>query len=438
MKRSTRSILAGYQRHLLVLCFLLVSPGFAYASYTFSLVGTTATVSPVAATGGPILIDSVLVGGTPYLEWSVDNGATFSLDWDSTTAGVQMLPAATTSTINLTLTTGAGSSITLGDTASPASSIFASVNLGPVGAPANSSLVIDDSTSTQAAGSYDFFYVLGSISGPGGAAGGINFSSFGPLNAYTVMGGPAGNTFNIHSTFNATITSTTIIGGTADTVNVTGDVPPGIGTPLTLSLGGGANTVNIGSLAPTLTGGTLAAITAQVSILDPLGFTAVNIDDSGDSTGRTVTVGGGQITGLTTTAIQYNAAELFSLVINGGTGSDAFTVAPSLIFPITINGGPPLPPAVPGDSLTIDLSGVVGTTLSSTCNSAGCSGSYKFADGHKKVAFSGIETLSPSLVNLGPLLPVPTLSEWMIVVLSLALGLIGLARVRCWRRGTVG
>src|SRR6516162_8971297 len=58
-------------------------------SYTFSLAGQTATVSPVAATGGPILIDEVVVAGNPLLEWSQDNGVTFSTDWDSATPGTQ-------------------------------------------------------------------------------------------------------------------------------------------------------------------------------------------------------------------------------------------------------------------------------------------------------------------------------------------------------------
>ena len=82
-------------------------------------------MSPVAATGGPILIDEVLIAGNPFLEWSQDNGVTFSADWDDATPGTQTLPANTASTINLTPTTGAGSSITLGDLVSPASNIFA-------------------------------------------------------------------------------------------------------------------------------------------------------------------------------------------------------------------------------------------------------------------------------------------------------------------------
>ncbi len=218
-------------------------------SYTFSLSGSIATVSPVAATGGPILIDEVMVSGNPLLEWSQDNGMTFSTDWDpidrqaprpwprprrrpSTSrrppARVRRSPSATQR--------------------APASNIFAQFNLGVVGTPANISVIIDDATSTQAAGTYNFYSTLGDITGPGGATGGINFTSFGPVNSYLLEGGPAGNTFNIHSTFNATTTSTTIVGGAGDdTANVLGDTSPGIGTPLSIDLGGGTNTVNVGN-----------------------------------------------------------------------------------------------------------------------------------------------------------------------------------------------
>ncbi len=389
MGRSTGSVIAGYQRPLLVLCFVLVSPGFAYASYNFSLVGTTATVTPVAATGGPILIDTVLVAGNPFLEWSVDNGVTFSLDWDDATAGVQMLPAATSSSINLTPATGAGSSITLGDPASPASNIFAHVDLGFAGSPANNSLIIDDSTSTHAAGTYDFFSVLGSISGPGGATGGIDFSSpFGPINTYTVKGGPAGNTFNIHSTFNFTITNTTIIGGTADTVNVTGDVPPGIGTPLTLSLGGGANTVNIGDA------GVLTTINSAVTVTDLGGSASVTVDDSADATGRAVTISGTQITGASTGAISFGAG-VTAVTFNGGTGADTFTVTPSANTAMSINGDDPAPPTSPGDTLAMNLSGLTNPMLVKSSTASGFQGTWTFSNA-ANVDFTTMESLQPA------------------------------------------
>ena len=84
----------------------------------------------------------------------------------------------------------------------------------------------------------------------------------------TIQGGPVGNTFNIHSTFNAVIASTTIIGGAGDdTANVLGDTFPGIGTPLHIDIGGGTNTVNVG------TGNIAAVISAPVSVVDTGGTT---------------------------------------------------------------------------------------------------------------------------------------------------------------------
>jgi hypothetical protein len=310
-------------------------------AYTFSLVGQTATVSPVAATGGPILIDEVLITGNPFLEWSQDNGVTFSADWDDATPGDQNLPATTASTINLTPTTGAGSSITLGDLVSPASNIFARFFLGPAGTPANNSLTIDDRTSTHAAGTYDFYSTLGSISGPGGTTGGINFASFGPVNSYLLEGGPAGNTFDIHSTFNATTVSNTIVGGDGDdTANVLGDTFPGIGTPLTINLEGGTNIVNVGN------GNTGTTISSTVQVTDP---TTLNINDTADTTHSTATLGLSgnpaapfQVTGLGG-AIQYGTG-VTALNVNGGTfGGTGVTYDINNTqagTATTVNGGP--------------------------------------------------------------------------------------------------
>jgi hypothetical protein len=312
-------------------------------SYTFSLVGQTATVLPVAATGGPILIDEIMISGNPFLEWSQDNGATFSVDWDSTTPGDQTLPANTASTINLTPTSGAGSSITLGTAASAASNIFALFHLGPPGTPANNSVTIDDSTSTHAAGTYDFYSTLGAISGPGGTAGGINFTSFGPVNSYLLEGGPAANTFDIHSTFNATTTSNTIVGGAGDdTANVLGDTSPGIGTPLTINLGAGTNVVNVGN------GNVASTIFAPVQVTGS--STELNIENASNTTSSTATLddlSGNPATPFEVTGlgapIEYGPG-VTALNINGG----AFGAA-GVTYNVnntqagtntTINGGP--------------------------------------------------------------------------------------------------
>jgi len=331
-------------------------------SYTFSLTGQIATVSPVAATGGPILIDEVVVGGNPLLEWSQDNGSTFSTDWDSATPGTQTLAANSSSTIDLTPTTGAGSSITLGDMSSAASNIFAMFHLGVVGTPANVSLTIDDQSSTHAAGTYDFYSTLGTITGPGGAQGGINFTSFGPVNSYLVEGGPAGNTFNIHSTFNATTASTSIVGGAGDdTANVLGDTSPAIGTPLSIDLGGGTNTVHVGN------GNVSTTIDAPVSVTDTGGTTTLDLDNTGDATSATATItssavhigaAGAVNYGAGVTALNINggapaAGVTYNInstqagtttTVNGGANTDTFVLSPTandlsdLAGPVVING----------------------------------------------------------------------------------------------------
>ena len=338
-------------------------------SYTFSLVGQSATVSPVAATGGPMLIDEVVVAGTPLLEWSQDNGVTFSLDWDSATPGDQTLGANTASSINLTPTSGAGSSITLGDLVSPASNIFALFFLGPVGSPPNTSVTIDDRTSTHAAGTYDYFGVLGTITGPGGATGGIDFTSFGPVNSYLVEGGPAANTFNIHSTFNATITSTTILGGAAaDTANVLGDTFPGIGTPLSIDLGGGANTVHVGN------GDLSTTIFAPVTVTG--GTTSLILDNANNTTSATGTLDNlsgnvnapFEVTGLSGGAIEYGAG-VTDLTINGGTSAGG---AAGVTYNInntqggtttTINAGPNPNAINLSDAATADLDNLAGPVV---------------------------------------------------------------------------
>ncbi len=305
-------------------------------SYTFSLAGQTATVSPVGATGGPILIDEVVVGVNPLLEWSQDNGTTFSTDWDSATPGTQTLAANSSSVIDLTPSTGAGSAITLGDLTSAASNIYALFHLGPVGTPANVSLTIDDRSSTHAAGSYDFFATLGDITGPGGASGGINLTSFGPVNSYLVEGGPAANTFNIHSTFTTPTTETTIIGGAGnDTANVLGDTNPAIGSPLSIDLGGGTNTVHVG------TGNISGTNRAPVTVDDSGGTTTLDLDDAADTTATTATITSSAVNIGSAGAINYGSS-VTALNIFGGDPAGGVTYninGTAAATTTTINGG---------------------------------------------------------------------------------------------------
>ena len=281
-------------------------------SYTF----TYNPVTHIASVVGTAAADSLTIlpiGG--LLEHSV-NGSPFDSNWSGLA-----VPAAVTEAVDITLSSGNGSSLTLGDLTSPASNIFAVINLGSVVTPANNSLIIDDRASVHAAGTYDFYNTLGAITGPGGSTGGINFTSFGPIHSYLIEGGPAGNTYNIHSTFNSTTVSNTIIGGAGnDAVNVLGDVSPAIGTPLSIDLGGGTNTVHVGN------GNAGATVLAPVTVTDTGGTTSLFLDDQSDATHGTATLDNlsgnsdapFEVTGLSGGAIRFSPT-VTALNIGGGT-----------------------------------------------------------------------------------------------------------------------
>ncbi|NNE69306.1 MAG: DUF11 domain-containing protein [Rhodothermales bacterium] len=71
--------------------------------------------------------------------------------------------------------------------------------------------------------------------------------------------------------------------------------------------------------------------------------------------------------------------------INGGTGSDRFNITPSAVFAFSVAGGDPT--VAPGDVLDIVLAGTTGASLTN----AGGSGSWTFTN-RQTISFTGIET----------------------------------------------
>jgi hypothetical protein len=122
------------------------------------------------------------------------------------------------------------------------------------------------------------------------------------VTAIHLLGGGGGNTFNVQST-----------------------AP---GTPVSINTDALAastnNHVNIGSTAPTL-GGTLANIAGPVNVSSSSGSTTLTLDDSGDTTGQTVTVTSSSITGTWSPAA-INYANVSTLTIEGGTGIHNFYI----------------------------------------------------------------------------------------------------------------
>ncbi|HEX8915596.1 MAG TPA: hypothetical protein VF796_24800, partial [Humisphaera sp.] len=98
---------------------------------------------------------------------------------------------------------------------------------------------------------------------------------------------------------------------------------------LLVKSGGGTNTVVVGSAGA---GPTLDGIRGQLTLQGDgagNGTDAVTIDDSGDATGRSVTLAAGSVAGLTPAAISY--AGLSSLALLLGTGVDTVGVATTAV-----------------------------------------------------------------------------------------------------------
>jgi hypothetical protein len=97
----------------------------------------------------------------------------------------------------------------------------------------------------------------------------------------------------------------------------------GTAVPVTVE-GQGLDTVTVGA-------GSLQSILAPLTIKDPKGLLALNVDDSSDATGRTasVTTDGttDTISGLGPVPITAEVFGLSSLAVSGGTGNNAFTFA---------------------------------------------------------------------------------------------------------------
>jgi hypothetical protein len=192
-----------------------------------------------------------------------------------------------------------------------------------------------------------------------------------PTNALSYTGSAVNNNLTISVsngtyTFNETAEtisvtnngSAVVNGGGTNTVTVSGIVSIAVDTangddtvnlrstavPTTINTGaGGGDVVNLGSLAPA-TGGDLTGINGGVTI-DDTDTSTLNMDDSGDATGRTVLIG--QAGGRTVLSIlglspfEFLVGEgVSTLNFNGGNGDDTFDAGG--VFGSTtlnINGG---------------------------------------------------------------------------------------------------
>jgi len=180
------------------------------------------------------------------------------------------------------------------------------------------------------------------------------------LSELTVNGGSGGNTFTVNDT--SGFYPTTLNTGTgADVVDV---------------FATGANTLDIHGQAgtDTVTLGALAAVgmhdlNGTISVDNAAGSTALTLDDSQDTTGRTASLTNngttGAVTGLSPAVIGYTDTGISSLTLNAGSGDDTVNVNVLNLDPTStynLDGGPGI------NTLNVESGGneVIGTTTTIT------------------------------------------------------------------------
>jgi acrosin len=213
---------------------------------------------------------------------------------------------------------GGSDTVVLGNAGS-VQSLSGRVTVGNLGG--STALTVDDSgDATGRTVTVGSSAVTGLLPGPGVAFTGSQLSSL------VVYGGSGGNTFTV----TGTSTPTTILSGTGNDQVIV----QGTSQPLTVNGEAGSDTVTLGNA------GSVQGLFGTVTVGNTAGNSALTVDDSADSIGRTATVGATGITGLLPggAGIAYTGNQLSSLVVKGGSGGNAFTVT-DISTPTTLNSG---------------------------------------------------------------------------------------------------
>jgi acrosin len=85
--------------------------------------------------------------------------------------------------------------------------------------------------------------------------------------------------------------------------------------------------------------GSVAGINGYLDVSSADGTVALTVDDSSDPAGKSMTLTGSSLTGLTPTLLNFTASELSSLAIETGAGNDSLAVASAPLMPVTFNAG---------------------------------------------------------------------------------------------------
>ncbi len=244
--------------------------------------------------------------------------------------------------------------------------------------------------------------------GPGGSGGTVVLNS---VETADIAGGFSNNILTI-LTWSGAATVSGSFG--ADTINL-GDAANTVTGNITAHGNDGNDTFNVKNLSgiAMLFGdagndsfffglaGEIDGITGQTTVFAGSGTDTMTLDDSGNATVQDYTIGATTVSDTSTFGGVTFDSNLENIVLTGSQGDNTFNVTPNLRTIMTINGSNPIVPT--GDSLLLDFTGTKGRKLVIT--GAG-TGFWSFTSGQKNVNFTSIETLD----DFNPLLGAPLLA----------------------------
>ena len=270
-----------------------VTPGAVDAAFTYTQVtADEATLVPV----NKVVRDFATLDLTPTVT---------SISYDLNSLG-----NATT----ITNAAGLADIVTVGDAATGLSGIAASVTLNNSAAGSSTNLTIDNAGGPALTSTLD---PTSFTTTTPGTIGEISWTSA-SLTGLVVDAGSNSDTITIDGTPSGGATTGINAGTGGDTFNVLATTANSI-----LDVGGAPSTANIGNA------GSVQGIAGTLELFSP---TTITVDDSADTTGRTVIVNSDFIGGLAPAAINYTDA-VTSLTIDGGgspQGGNTFTVLNTL------------------------------------------------------------------------------------------------------------
>jgi hypothetical protein len=216
----------------------------------------------------------------------------------------------------------------------------------------------------------------GTVAGLTSSGAVITYPLFG-LSSLTVRGGSGNNTYNVLST--PGVGSMTVnTGGGTDTVNINATSVPLAVNTTTAPGGGGNDQVYLGT-----TPGGMQGYLGAVTIFNSASRDQVFLDDSADTGGRTVTISSGGVTGLAPAAINFTASSVSTLLLAGGSGTNAYTVSGTpAATSVTLSAGS-------GTNNTL-----VGPNLATTWQITGSNSGQLTASGLVPVTFTGVANLT--------------------------------------------